>query len=189
MLLDGCFQMCLQYSTGAAVAVVTLIDQINVLNRVTRPHMISHSYVHPCTYERPHTSAHARTHTHAGWSSQVSADPLWGQEHRSPCGFPALWYHAGQIFLSAWMTPWHGVYLDWQLVFIWIDMQLRGRNSWTEGGSGHQEPVQICSHTERNNGQEEVGGEFASHHGCLHFSPEIMLMRIDPCYLQLNLFN
>lgn len=88
--------------------------------------MISHSYVHPCTYECTHVSAHTYT-------SLASVDPLWGQEHQCPCGFSAPWYHAGQIFLSAWMTPWHGVYLDWQLVFIWIDMR-RGEKEEADGG-------------------------------------------------------
>lgn len=32
------------------------------------------------------------------------------------------------------MTPWHGVYLDWQLVFIWINIQHRKKIRSNEGG-------------------------------------------------------
>lgn len=82
--------------------------------------MISHSYVCPCTRK---CRQYAHTHMHL---SSLSGPPV-----RSgalvPLWFSALWYHAGQIFRSARMTPWHGVYLDWHLVFIWIDMQHRRR--------------------------------------------------------------
>lgn len=48
-----------------AITVIALIDQINVLNSDTSPHMISHSYVHPCTYESTHA-----------YTSVASVDPL-----------------------------------------------------------------------------------------------------------------
>lgn len=80
-----------------------LIDQINVLNRVTSPHMISHSYVHPCTYECTHVST---------YTSLASVDPLWGQEHQCPCGFLPYGIMLGRYFcLLGWL-------LD--MVFIWI---------------------------------------------------------------------
>lgn len=132
----GSFQNCLWNSAGAAITVIVLIDQINVLNRVTSPHMISHSYVHPCTYEHACVCTHTHLTSLCGPPVRLGAPvPLW---------FSALWYHAGQIFLSAWMTPWHGVYLDWQLVFIWIDMQHREKKRLTEERSGHQERAPIC---------------------------------------------
>lgn len=53
----------------AAITLIALIDQINVLNRVTNTHMISHSYVHSCTYE----CMHAPTYT---FTSLASTDPL-----------------------------------------------------------------------------------------------------------------
>lgn len=59
-----------------AITVIALIDQINVLNSDTSPHMISHSYVHPCTYESTHA-----------YTSVASVDPLWGQEHQWPLRF------------------------------------------------------------------------------------------------------
>lgn len=130
---------------------IALIDQINVLNRDTRPHMISHSYVHSCTFECMHVSTHTCT-------SLASADPPWGQEHQCPCGASAPWYHAGQIFLSAWMTPWHGVYLDWQLVFIWINIQHREKKRWTDGGSGRQEHAPIFPDA-RNTGGRRTSGK------------------------------
>lgn len=40
---------------------IALIDQINVLNRDTRPHMIGHSYVRSCTNECMHVSTHTYT--------------------------------------------------------------------------------------------------------------------------------
>lgn len=89
-----------------------------------------------------HTWVYTCVHTHIHLSS------LCGPPVRSrapvPLWFSALWYHAGQIFLSAWMTPWHGVYLDWQLVFIWIDVQRREKKRLTDEGSGHQERAPIC---------------------------------------------
>lgn len=85
----------------------------------------THTYIHLTSLYRPPVRSGAPV-------------PLW---------FSALWYHAGQIFLSAWMTPWHGVYLDWQLVFIWIDMQHRGKKRLTEERSGHQDWAPICPDT------------------------------------------
>lgn len=50
-LISGCsymsksiepFQNSLQYSAGAAITVIALIDQINVLNRDTSPHKPTH---------------------------------------------------------------------------------------------------------------------------------------------------
>lgn len=103
------FPNCSSYSTLPTITTAALIDQINVLHRVTSVHMIRRSHVHGWTEEFTQVS----THTHTWLASEDSPCsgapvPLW-------CS--ALWYHAGQIFLSAWMAPWHGVYLDWQLVF------------------------------------------------------------------------
>lgn len=61
---------------------MALMERINVLNRVTSPHIISHSYVHSCTM-----SACMRPHTFT-WLAPV--DPLWGQEHQYPCGFSPM---------------------------------------------------------------------------------------------------
>lgn len=83
---------------------IALIDQINVSNRVASPHMISYSYVHPCTYECTHVSTHTYT-------SLASADPPWGQEHQCPCGFLPHGIMLGRYFcLLGWL-------LD--MVFIW----------------------------------------------------------------------
>lgn len=114
-LISGCsymsksilepFQNSLQYSAGAAITVIALIDQINVLNRDTSPHMISHSYVHSGTFECMHVSIHTYT-------SLASVDPLWGQEHQCPCGFLPYGIMLGRYFcLLGWL-------LD--MVFIWI---------------------------------------------------------------------
>lgn len=84
---------------------ISLIDQINVLYRVATTHMIRHSYVHPCTYERMHVSTHTYT-------SLSSVDPLWGQKHQCPCGFLPYGIMLGRYFcLLGWL-------LD--MVFIWI---------------------------------------------------------------------
>lgn len=93
-----------------------------------------HIWVYACVHTYTHTYIHL---TSLCRPPVRSGAPV-------PLRFSALWYHAGQIFLSAWMTPWHGVYLDWQLVFIWIDMQRRGKKRLTEEGSGHQDWAPIC---------------------------------------------
>lgn len=90
-------------------------------------HMCAHAQMSVCMCPRTHTPR------------QNPADPPRRREHQCSCGFPAPWYHAGQIFLSAWMTPWHGVYLDWQLVFIWINILRREKGAvdgWAERPSG-----------------------------------------------------
>lgn len=124
---------------------------------------------HMCTHA--HMSVRMCPHTHTSTITSLCGPPV-----RSgapvPLWFSALWYHAGQIFLSAWMTPWHGVYLDWQLVFIWIDMQRREKKRLTEEGSGHQERAPICPDM-KNMGWQWTPGRgggrkcVSAHHGCL----------------------
>jgi len=113
-----------------APTVIALLDQINVQNGVTSPHMISRSYVHPCTLECTHVST---------YTSLASVDPPWGQEHRRPCGFLPHGIMLGRYFsLLGWL-------LD--LVFIGIgnlfslESMCREREKErdsTEEGRGHQ---------------------------------------------------
>ena len=124
-----------------------------------------HIWAYACVHTHIHLTSHCGPPVRSG-----APVPLW---------FSALWYHAGQIFLSAWMTPWHGVYLDWQLVFIWIDMQRREkRRGWLRRGairSAHQSA--LTWRTWANNGRlEEVeGGQcVTSHYRRLHWRCEIL---------------
>lgn len=94
--------------------------------------MINHSHVHPCSHMSvclcPCTRTNLSRRETPLWT------PLWGQEHQYPCSSLPQRYHAGLIFLSARMNPWHGVYLDWQRVFVVINMWCRGRRGWQGRG-------------------------------------------------------
>lgn len=100
---------------------------------------------HMCTH------AHACVHTPLWTPCEVSSSgALW---------FSDPWYHAEQIFLFALMSPWHGVYLDGQLVFgILIDVQCgekeKPEESWRKWAS--EASVGPPRHEER--GHLEGGG-------------------------------
>lgn len=64
---------------------ITVTYQAHVSDRVTSPHMISHSYVHPCTRMCPHSSV----------------DPLWGQQLRRPVVFWPVVSCWADIFLCS----------------------------------------------------------------------------------------
>lgn len=128
-----------------------------------------HIWAYACVHTHIHLTSHCGPPVRSG-----APVPLW---------FSALWYHAGQIFLSAWMTPWHGVYLDWQLVFIWIDMQRREkRRGWLRRGairSAHQSALTWRTWADNGRLEEVEGGQcVTSHYRRLHWRCEILKKNI-----------
>ena len=85
---------------------------------------LQYSQGHTWLATRMSAHAHGSVHTHSHtpqWTPQ-EVRSISGPPHTTtPSRLAALSYHAAHISPSAWMNTWHGVYLDWQLVFIWID--------------------------------------------------------------------